>query len=223
MRSSATTADEKALASRRRRHYVGHVSSQLASASPRQGLNARQQGTVEKLLAAGLDELRDVGHEALTIRTVAQRAGVSPATAYTYLASKQHLFAELFSRHIAVDDEAEVTGATAIERVQNVARNVVARIVTEPELAAAVTPALLGSDPDVNRLRRLIGAQFITRFEDALRDPDATEEPVDAAVLEVLILTFFGALLQAGMGLKSYDDLAERLESAFAVIMRGNA
>lgn len=198
------------------------MSSQLASESPRQGLNARQQGTVEKLLAAGLDELREVGHEALTIRTVAQRAGVSPATAYTYLASKQHLFAELFSRHIAVDDDEDVVGATATERVQHVGRIVVARIVTEPELAAAVTPALLGGDPDVARLRQRIGGQFISRFENALRDPDAPDEPVDAGVLEVLVLTFFGALLQAGMGLRSYDDLAERLESAFAVIVRGN-
>lgn len=221
MPSSATIADGP-LARPARRRYIGHVSSQLTSESPRQGLNARQQGTVEKLLAAGLDELREVGHEALTIRTVAQRAGVSPATAYTYLASKQHLFAELFSRHIAVDDDAEVAGATATERVQHVARSVVARIVTEPELAAAVTPALLGSDPDVDRLRRRIGAQIISRFETAMRDPGARDEPVDAGVLEVLVLTFFGALLQAGMGLKSYDDLADRLESAFAVIMRGN-
>ena len=68
---------------------------------PRQGLNARQAETVERLLAAGLEELRAVGHEALTIRTVATRAGVSPATAYTYLASKNHLFAELFWRFLA--------------------------------------------------------------------------------------------------------------------------
>jgi AcrR family transcriptional regulator len=194
----------------------------LTSESPRQGLNARQQGTVEKLLVAGLAELRKVGHEALTIRTVAQRAGVSPATAYTYLASKNHLFAELFSRHIAVEDDVEVSGATAIERVQNAARAAVARIVTEPELAAAVTPALLGSDPDVARLRMRIGTQFVSQFETALRDPDAPDEPVDAAVLEVLVLTFFGALLQAGMGLITYDQLADRLESAIAVIVRGN-
>ena len=198
------------------------MSSQLTSESLRQALNARQRGTVEKLLVAGLDELREVGHEALTIRTVAQRAGVSPATAYTYLASKNHLFAELFSRHIAGDDDVEIAGETAIARVQNAARAVMARIVTEPELAAAVTPALLGSDPDVARLRLRIGSQFVSRFEAALRDPSAPGEPVDAAVLEVLVLTFFGALLQAGMGLKTYDELADRLESAFAVIMRGN-
>ena len=198
------------------------MSSQLTNPSLRQGLNARQHETVEKLLMAGLVELREVGHEALTIRTVAQRAGVSPATAYTYLASKSHLFAELFSRHIAVDDDEEVVGDTVIDRVQHAARRVVATIVTEPELASAVTPALLGSDPDVARLRRRIGVQFVGRFETAMRGPGAEDEPVDAAVLEVLVLTFFGALLQAGMGLMTYDELADRLESAFAVIVRGN-
>ena len=197
------------------------MSSQLASESPRQGLNARQQGTVEKLLTAGLGELREVGHESLTIRTVAQRAGVSPATAYTYLASKNHLFAELFSRHIAVEEEQEIVGDTATARVQHAARRIVEQIVTEPALATAVTPALLGSDPDVARLRLKIGAQFVSRFEQALRGPDT--KPADPAVLEALVLTFFGALLQAGMGLGSYDDLADRLESAFAVIVRGNA
>ena len=202
--------------------YIGHVSSQLTNESPRRQLNARQLGTVEKLMMAGLDEVREVGHEELTIRTVAHRAGVSPATAYNYLASKHHLFAELFARHIAVDDDGPVTGTTATERVQKVARAMVDRIVAEPELAAAVTPALLGSDPDVARLRRRIGAQFVSRFESALREPDAPDQPVDAGVLEVLVLTFSGALLQAGMGLMTYDEMADRLESAIAVIVRGN-
>ena len=92
----------------------------------------------------------------------------------------------------------------------------------EPELAAAVTPALLGSDADVDRLRLRIGGEFVSRFEAALREPGCPDEPVDAAVLEVLVLTFSGALLQAGMGTMSYDEMADRLESAVAVILRGN-
>ncbi len=36
-------------------------------------------------------------------------------------------------------------------------------------------------------------------------------EQADAGVLEVLVLTFSGALLQAGMGLMTYDQIAERL------------
>ena len=35
---------------------------------------------------------------------VAARAGVSPATAYTYFASKDHLFAELFWRLVEADE-----------------------------------------------------------------------------------------------------------------------
>jgi AcrR family transcriptional regulator len=198
------------------------VSNQVTSA-PRQGLNARQAETVERLMVAGLEELRAVGHEALTVRTVAQRAGVSPATAYTYLASKNHLFAELFWRHLAgVEMPPARAGASATARLQSAVRALTSRIVEEPQLATAVTPALLGSDPDVARLRLKIGAEFVARFEDALRDPAKPDQPVDAGVVEVLVLTWSGALLQAGMGLMTYTQMADRLESAVAVILRGN-
>lgn len=191
------------------------MSSQVFE-TPRQGLNPRQAETVERLMAAGLEELRAVGHEALTVRTVAQRAGVSPATAYTYLASKSHLFAELFWRHLTSGVAEPEAGGTPTERLQATMRALTSRIVDEPELAAAVTPALLGTDPDVARLRLKIGGAFLERFEAALG-----ERP-DPAVLEVLVLTFSGALLQAGMGLLTYDQIAERLVSAVDVIMRGN-
>lgn len=202
--------------------YVGHMSSQVFE-TPRQGLNPRQAETVERLLAAGLEELRAVGHEALTVRTVAQRAGVSTATAYTYLASKNHLFAELFWRHLAADATLpHLAGDNAVQRLQRTVRALTARIVEEPELAAAVTPALLGTDPDVARLRLRIGGEFLARFDAALRDPDRPAAPADPDVLEVLVLTFSGALLQAGMGLMTYDQIAERLASAVDVILRGN-
>ncbi|HKY58914.1 MAG TPA: TetR/AcrR family transcriptional regulator [Aeromicrobium sp.] len=199
------------------------MSSQVFEA-PRQGLNVRQAETVDRLLTAGLEELREVGHEALTIRSVAQRANVSPATAYTYLASKNHLFAELFWRHLTSDQSTVVVDddRAPVVRVQDAVRHLTARIVEEPELAAAVTPALLGSTPDVERLRLRIGGEFLNRFEAALKDPKHPDEPADPAVLEVLVLTFSGGLLQAGMGVMTYDQITERLVSAVDVIMRGN-
>ena len=157
-----------------------------------------------------MDELRAVGHEALTIRGVAQRAGVSSATAYTYLASKNHLFTELFWRHLTAAPGAEETGSRA-ERVQACVRSLTTRIAVEPALAGAVTPALLGSDADVARLRLRIGAEFASRFEAALGD--GAEE----AVREALLLAFSGALLQAGMGLMTYDEMADRLDPVVAV------
>ncbi|MEU6136385.1 TetR/AcrR family transcriptional regulator [Nocardioides sp. NPDC047086] len=174
--------------------------------------SSRQAETVERVFAAGLEELREVGHEALTIRSVAARAGVSPATAYTYLASRSHLFAELFWRHLVQTPAVEETGSR-VDRVQAAVRSLTTRIAEEPELAAAVTPALLGSDSDVERLRLRIGAEFAARFEAALG-----EGAVDAE-REALLLAFSGALLQAGMGLMTYDEMADRLAPVVAVIV----
>ncbi len=192
------------------------MSSQVSD-SPRQGLRPRQAETAERLLAAGLEELQAVGHEGLTVRTVAHRAGVSPATAYTYLASKNHLFAELFWRFLAEDAQREPVGDGPVQRVQSVIRHLAERLAAAPELAAAVTPALLGTDPDVERLRLRIGAEFVARFRAALG------ESADPAVLEAVALAFSGALLQAGMGLMTYTEMGERLDAVVAVIMRGNA
>ena len=186
------------------------------SSTPRQGLNARQAETVEKLLAAGAEELRAVGHEGLTVRTVASRAGVSPATAYTYFASRNHLFAELFLRHLVTEPGPEPSGATAVARLQSVTRHLAGQLAASPELAAAATLALLGTDPEVERLRLVIGTEFVNRFRAAIG------EPVDPRVLETLTLAFSGALLQAGMGLMTYTEMGERLDDVVAVIMEGH-
>ncbi len=185
----------------------------------RQGLRSRQTETLSKLLVAGEEELRAVGHEALTVRTVAARAGVSPATAYTYLASKNHLFAELFLGYLAQDADHVAAGDDAVDRVRSVTRQMAERLAAAPELAAAVTPALLSSDPDVERLRLRIGAEFVRRFTAAVGD-DAGERT--DGLVEALTLAFSGALLQAGMGLLTYPEMGERLDHVVATIVRGN-
>lgn len=186
------------------------------SSAPRQRLNSRRAETVERLLLAGDQELREVGVEGLTIRTVAHRAGVSAATAYTYLSSKNHLFAELFLRLLTDTEPPVPTGRDAVERVQSVIRQTMTSLAASPELAAGATLALLGTDPDVARLRLRIGAEFVDRFRGALG------EDADPVVLEALALTFSGALLQAGMGLMTYTEMGERLDAVVATILRGN-
>ena len=172
--------------------------------------------TAERLLEAGREELRAVGHQTLTIRTVALRAGVSSATAYTYLESKNRLCAELFWRFLQEDAAVEPEGDDPVARVRWVTRNLARRLAEAPELAAAVTPALLGADPEVDELRLRIGGELVRRFQVALGSGG------DGAVLEALALAFSGALLQAGMGLLTYAEMADRLDSVVAVIMKGN-
>lgn len=162
-------------------------------------------------------ELEAVGHEALTIRMVAARAGVSPATAYTYFSSKDHLFAELFSQVLVAAPAINLTGRRPLTRLQQTTRHLATVIGERPWLSDAVNKSLLGSDPDVGRLRLRIGGIFVDRFREAVGD-DA-----DPDLLDALTLTFSGALLQVGMGLGTYDDLADRLDRVFAVVLKGTA
>jgi AcrR family transcriptional regulator len=189
------------------------------STVPRQELNPRQAETVERLLAAAAEELRTVGPEAVTVRTVAGRAGVSPATAYTYFASRNHLFAELFWRKVLLEHPAEITGSTPLERVQSVTRQLSAVLAESPHLAAAANHALLGTDPDVERLRTVIGLDMFGRFRAALAESD---EQDDEDLLDALVMVQIGTLLQTGMGLISYDDLAARFDTLVATVMKGH-
>ncbi|MBJ7357287.1 helix-turn-helix domain-containing protein [Nocardioides sp.] len=190
--------------------------SSHVSTLPRQELNARQAETVERLLTAAAEELRTVGPESVTVRTVAGRAGVSPATAYTYFASRNHLFAELFWRKVLLEHPAEISGTTPLARVQSVTRQLSAVLAESPHLAAAANHALLGTDPDVERLRTVIGLDMFGRFREALGE-SASEELLDA-----LAMVQVGTLLQTGMGLISYDDLAARFDALVATVMKGN-
>jgi AcrR family transcriptional regulator len=183
---------------------------------PRRKLHARQGDTLDRLLEAARDELDEVGHEVLTIRTVASRAGVSSATAYNYFASRDHLFAELFWRHLTDSELPRLTGRSSTRRLQQTTRHLAETIAGAPALAAAATKALLGTDPAVGDLRLRVGAVFADRFRTAIGDP------VQPQVLETLLFAFSGALLQTGMGLFTYPELADRLDDVVAVVMRGN-
>ena len=185
-------------------------------------VGSRQPETLEKLLAAALVELDEVGHDSLTIRTVASRAGVSAATAYNYFTSRDHLFAELFWRHLATAETPRLTGRSSTRRLQQTTRHLAGTIASAPPLAAAATKSLLGSDPAVEALRLRIGAIFAERFRAAMTTGAAPARAVDPRVLDTLLIAFSGALLQTGMGIVTYPELADRLDDVVAVVMKGN-
>ncbi len=184
---------------------------------PRRSLNARQQETLERLFVAAAQVLEEVGHEQLTIRMVAARAGLSPATAYTYVASKDHLYAEMFWRMLVDAPEPRLTGRSATARMQQTAAYLAGLVTGSPALAAAVTRSLLGTDPEVERLRVAIGTHWVELFKVAIGE-DASPD-----LLMTLAFAFSGALLQSGMGLLPHDQLADQLVAAVGVIMGGAA
>ncbi|MFL0578014.1 TetR/AcrR family transcriptional regulator [Dietzia sp. 179-F 9C3 NHS] len=190
------------------------MSSDVRYESTRRRLNSQQVETVDRLTVAAVEVLRENGPGGLAVRAVASRAGVAPATAYTYFSSKGHLISEVFWRRL-VDHapEAPEAGTTA-DRVVTVLRGVALLMAGEPELASAVTAALLGDDPEVSHLRVRIGADIRRRIVAAL-GPEVDDEVVGA-----LEMVYAGALVRAGMGYGTYADMADSIESAARLILR---
>jgi AcrR family transcriptional regulator len=185
----------------------------VSAKATRRELNARQAETVERVALAAREELREVGFDGLTVRSVAGRAAVAPATAYTYFSSKNHLIAEIFWRRLVERPHLEQSSDTPVEAVIAVFTDLVEFIKDEPELAAAVTSALLGSDPDVRELRTLIGSEINDRLTTAL-GPSG-----DPEVLAVLNIIWSGALLQVGMGHARVERMGERLATATRMVL----
>src|SRR5690349_10586300 len=78
----------------------GRMSSPPVLESTRRRHSEREVDAVGRLVDAAAVELDAHGYEGLTIRNVARRAGMAPATAYTYFSSKDHLVAEVFWRRL---------------------------------------------------------------------------------------------------------------------------
>jgi AcrR family transcriptional regulator len=198
------------------------MSGTSATEATRRRLTARQADTVRRLTEAGAEEIRESGYENLSIRDVARRAGVAPATAYTYFGSKDHLLAEIFWRRLSAlppagartrrdDTTAKKKGAGRRAEVIAVLRELALLVSEEPELAAGCTAAMFGSEPDVRQLRLQLGQQIHERIEAA-----AGRGSPQGRLLE---LAFFGAMVEAGLGYTTYEHVADRLAEAAELIM----
>ncbi len=195
----------------------------VAAEASRRRLTVRQAAVVEQLLEAAADETRVQGYEGVTVRNVARRAGVAPATAYTYFASKDHLLAEVLWRRFQALPAPSATGdapadtladqEAATDRVIAELRVLGLFMADDPTLAAACTTALLGRGPEVRALRVLFGTALHERLADALGDA------ADEAVLRSLDLAYSGAMLWAGMGHIHFEDVPDALADAARLVL----
>jgi AcrR family transcriptional regulator len=176
--------------------------------------NRRQEETFRKVLTAGVEMLRESSYADLTVRAVAARAKVAPATAYTYFSSKNHLIAEVYFDLIKrVPFFTDVNDPMPV-RVEQVLRAMTLTVADEPEVAAACTAALMsGNDETVRKVRDRIGLEIHRRIRSAV-GPDA-----DPRVISALEMTFFGALVNAGSGAFTYEQVADRLSFVVGLIL----
>lgn len=160
---------------------------------------------MRKLVLAALETLRETSYADLTVRAVAARAHVAPATAYTYFSSKNHLVAEVYLDLVRQVPYFTDVNESRVSRVQQALRSLALVVADEPEVAAACTTALLSADAAVHPVREQIGSEIHKRIKSAL-GPGSDPRAVSA-----LEMSYFGALVHAGSGVLTYRQIVDRL------------
>lgn len=193
------------------------VTDRAAQAVDDRPRNRRQEETFRKVLAAGMQTLRENSYTDLTVRMVAARAKVAPATAYTYFSSKNHLIAEVYLDLVRQVPYFTDVNVPMPARVDQALRHLALVVADEPEVGAACTTALLGggADPAVRAARERIGVEIHRRIASAI---GPGSEPTTVSALQ---MAFFGALVQAGSGEFTYHEIADRLADAVRLILVG--
>src|SRR5690348_7800732 len=108
--------------------------------------------------------LRESSYADLTVRAVAARSKVGPATAYTYFSSKNHLIAEVYLDLIRQVPYFTDVNDSRLTRVDKAVRSMALMLADEPEVAAACSTALLrNSDAAIRTVRDRIGAEIHKR------------------------------------------------------------
>ncbi|MET0901591.1 MAG: TetR/AcrR family transcriptional regulator [Mycobacterium sp.] len=179
--------------------------------TPARRRDRRPEQTIRKVLDAGLEELRASSYSTLTMRAVAGRAGVSPASAYTYFPSKSALVAAVYLRLLRAAPVHTDVNQTTRSRVSTTLREMALVVADEPELTAACSAALMADDPAVTPIREQIGAEVITRIQASLGPG------WPPTVTTTLLMTFAGALMTARF--LSFDQIAGQLDDAVSLIL----
>jgi AcrR family transcriptional regulator len=182
----------------------------------RRHLSERQAEVMERLVAAAAEEAEERPYADISVRTIAKRAGVAPATAYTYFSGKDHLLAEVLWRRMQSSPSLVDLTLPLPDRVADTVRTMGFGAMGSPAVAVCTT-ALLGDGPDVKRVRSRLGAEIARRLEGALGSGGTR------AVLDVLQVTYTGALLSAGMGHLAFDAVPTLMAEATALMTGAGA
>lgn len=162
--------------------------------------------TADALLDAALAHLRQRGPAGLTVRAVAERAGLTHTTAYAYFSSRDHLVASLYWRQVRAEGDGAVDPAAPVGARVAAALGGPGRVAAaDPALARAGLTALVADEPAVGAVRDELGVHVVGRIRAAL-GPDARPLVVDS-----LALAYTGAMLQASMGYLPFAAVVDRL------------
>ncbi|BBZ27605.1 hypothetical protein MMAD_19000 [Mycolicibacterium madagascariense] len=166
-----------------------------------------------RLLDTTVEVLRDTPFDALTVDQVAARAHVPPATAADLFASTSDLIVEVCLRRIRGIDVSTGANCGSTARVAGQLSRMMLVVAEEPAIAAACAAVFLDSGPTADRAHEQIGLHIHQLIASAV-GPGSWPE-----VITTLELVFSGALIQAAAGTMTFQQAADRVETAVSLIL----
>jgi AcrR family transcriptional regulator len=177
--------------------------------------------TRRRILDAAFGLAAQGGYDALQVRAIAQRAGVSSRTIYENFASLDSLLIIAVAERSDVLDWRQIQsfpdGPTPAARVNELIDELTATVTANRTVTVALCRALLSGKPDV--------AQHVRGFREATRAALAaaiTAEPptrTDREVAEILESTWFTALAGWATGTAGDTDISEIMRSATRLLL----
>jgi len=180
-----------------------------------------QRARLERLREAARALASEGGYAAVTMRAVAQRAGVGPATVYRYFSSKDHLIADVHAQR-SLDMLAELAARPPrhkrpADRAAAVFRRMLAATAENPTLAAAGVAAINSADSAASSPEFWNQNVMASYLHFALGDEEVGDR---AALGELLGHVFFSLMCGLSTGRMSLAQANAAMERAIAVALR---
>ena len=184
-------------------------------------LSATQAATRRKLIDAAIALATEGGYDAVGMRQVAARAGVSAPTAYQYFSSKDHILVDALVELAgqtteAVEARPSSRARSARDRVAATLRRAVHGVERAPKLYEAVTRAFISGAPEVRHASGALESSMRRWIDLALEGSDIEDE---AGVAEVLESVMFANMVGLVTGANKPADVGDSLERAVRTLL----
>ncbi len=168
----------------------------------------------DRLREAARQLASEGGYGAVTIRDVADRAGVGLATVYRYFSSKDHLIAEVHaavSREVVEDLTATPPpGSSKLERVEGVFHRMLEAAAADLNLSAAGIAAVTSNDPATNDPEYWRETILLPYLDTALGSEDQEDREELAEILGHLFFSLMIALTSGRLELEKAKEIMGR-------------
>jgi AcrR family transcriptional regulator len=184
-------------------------------------LSATQAATRHRLLDAARELATEGGYDAVGMRAVATRAGVSAPTAYLYFSSKNHLLVdvlvELVGQTTATLSARPRRGRSPVERAVATLRRAVQNVEKQPNLYVAMTRAYIAGSPEVAHARVALESSTRSWIDLALGDNELGDRDAIVRILEDVLFANMVGLVTGG---RTPGEIADELELAARTVLR---